>query len=122
MATTIVRPTFYEGEILPAADLTASVDAARGQMARHDRYVHRWGIVSGLDLFGTDSTAGSQPYKTVSLKSGIAIDGTGGEIVVPADQALRPPEFQMIHKAKPGFWYPVFLTGQDQPAPPSSNL
>jgi hypothetical protein len=122
MATTIVRPTFYEGEILPAADLTASVDAARGQMARHDRYVHRWGIVSGLELVGTDATTGSQAYKTVALKSGIAIDGTGREIVVPADTPLVPSEFQSIINPKPGIWYPVFLTGQDQPAPPSSNL
>ena len=123
MASIIVRPTFYEGEILPAADLTASVDAARGQMARHDRYVHIWGIVSGLDLVGTDApTTGTQKYKTVTLKAGIAIDGTGREIVVPEDTPLVASDFQSMVNPKAGFWYPVFLTGQDEPAPPSTNL
>ncbi len=41
MSDTVVRPTFYEGEILPAADLIATVDSSRAQLARHERYVHQ---------------------------------------------------------------------------------
>ncbi|HLK05677.1 MAG TPA: hypothetical protein VKT53_14660 [Candidatus Acidoferrum sp.] len=123
MATTIVRPTFYEGEVLPAADLVSSVDSARGQMARHDRYLHSWGIVTGLSLVGTDATlAGGTKYKTIVVQPGIAIDGTGREIVVPSQISLVSTEFQYAVNPKDNIWYPVFLTGQDEPAPPSANL
>jgi hypothetical protein len=122
MADTIVRPTFYEGEILPAADLIGSVDAARGQMARHDRYVHQWGIVTGLNLVAVGAVAGGQAYKIVTVKAGVAIDGTGREIIVPADTRLAFTDFQSTTNPRASTWYPVFLTGQDEPAPPSSNL
>ena len=46
----IERPFFFEGQILGAADLQAAVDHAAGQMARHERYLHLWGIATGLTL------------------------------------------------------------------------
>lgn len=49
MTAPVARPGFFEGEVLPAADLTATVDYAREQLARHARYAHSWEIVSGLD-------------------------------------------------------------------------
>ena len=48
MAAIIERPTFYEGQILAGADLNAAVDHARGQLARHERYLHLWGVAEGL--------------------------------------------------------------------------
>ena len=44
------RPAFFEGQILAAADLTSAVDYGRAQAARHDRYLHAWGIAEGLEL------------------------------------------------------------------------
>lgn len=126
MTDPVSRPTFYEGEILPAADLIAAVDYTRNQMARHERYVHRWGIASGLDLTGQPAaTAGGKNYKVVTCNAGIAFDGTGKEIVVPDPVQLSPTDFLNTVSpvtGHPEYWYPVFLVGLDQPAPPSSNL
>jgi hypothetical protein len=110
MSTPIARPTFYEGEVLPAADLTATVDYSRNQMARHTRYAHSWGIVIGLEL--------TPDYQ---VTAGVAIDGTGREVVVPANTPL--PAFAGTTIASdPKALYPVFLNGVDKPASPSSNL
>jgi hypothetical protein len=121
----ITRPTFYEGEVLPAADLGAAVEYPRNQMARHARHAHSWGIVTGLQLTSTPmATAGGLAYVKVTVSPGLAIDGTGREIVVPAALDLDPGVFltSVNPQADPTLLYPVFLSGLDQPAPPSSNL
>jgi hypothetical protein len=125
MNGTIARPTFYEGEILPAADLSATVDYARAQTARHARQAHSWGIVAGLDLAAASAaTASGQSYAVVTLAAGSAIDGTGREIVVPADLQLDPIDFlsQVNPQNDPAILYPVFLSGLDQPAAAASGL
>jgi hypothetical protein len=126
MTDPVSRPTFYEGEILPAADLIATVDYPRNQMARHSRYVHRWGIAAGLDFVGKPaSSVGGKNYKVVTVNAGIAFDGTGKEIVVPDAVQLNPTDFLSTVSPdtnQPLLWYPFFLVGLDQPAPPSSNL
>ena len=116
MTNPIARPTFYEGEILPAADLGATVDYARNQMARHARNAHSWGIVTGLNL--------SFANNAVTLSAGIAIDGTGREVVVPANVPLDPTTFlaDVFPQTDLSTLYPVFLNGVDQTAPASSNL
>jgi hypothetical protein len=110
MTNPIARPTFYEGEILPAADLGATVDYARNQMARQSRYLHTWGIATGLVL-----------KDPATLTAGIAIDGTGREIVVPDDVQLDPSTFDVFIQAD-GTYYPVYLNGVDQAAAPASSL
>ncbi|HEV7408805.1 MAG TPA: hypothetical protein VGO01_09995 [Bradyrhizobium sp.] len=120
MSDVIERPSFYEGQILSAADLQAAVDHAAGQMARHERYLHLWGIASGLTLDKQDrSTAGPppQPYVEVTIKSGVAIDGTGREVVVPADTPLSEAAFDegnVAVGAGTDDWFPVFLIGGDE--------
>jgi hypothetical protein len=123
MSSAIVRPEFYEGEILPAADLVGAVDYARGQLARHERYLHTWGIAAGLVLSGQSETdASGNNYQNVSLSAGVAVDGNGRELVVPAAIQLDPNQFQMQVAPQPGIWYPVYLSGSDQAAPASSAL
>ncbi len=123
MSDPVARPTFYEGEILPAADLIATVDYSRDQMARHDRYLHSWGIAVGLQLQGTpQSDVNGNNYQQVTLKNGIAIDGTGREIVVPDDVVLNVQDFLGEIAPKDQLWYPVFLNGVDQAGQPASNL
>lgn len=128
MASTIERPAFYEGQILAGADLNAAVDHARGQLARHERHLHLWGIAAGLDLRGVDrKTAAGQPYQEVTVTAGVAVDGSGREIVLTADARLPDEVFDQLNVSVgqlPGavVWYPVFLTGRDAapPAPPLS--
>jgi hypothetical protein len=119
MSTFITHPTFYEGEILPAADLVASVNAARGQMARHERNLHTWGVASGLALQAS-STPGGSPI----LTAGVASDGTGRELVLPSNTTLDPADFQsqVYPTNDPTTLYPVFLTGLDVPQASTSSL
>jgi hypothetical protein len=110
----VTRPIFYEGQILASADLTATVDYARQQMARHECFAHIPGIVNGCGLT-FDSSSGN-----VTVASGIVTNGTGREIVVPSPFALDPTT--VLATPQTGVWYPVFIVGVDQAAPPSSNL
>jgi len=125
MADRIVRPVFYEGQVLGAADLSASVEHARGQSARHNRYLHLWGIADGLELTGRENkTASDEKYQVVTLSAGMAIDGTGREIVVPEPQTLSEDDFSQLqltggisNDALKTTWFPVFLRGGDSAAP-----
>jgi hypothetical protein len=119
MANIIDRPTFYEGQILAGADLDAVVDHARGQAARHERYLHSPGIAEGLALTGVDrKTAANKPYKEVSVGAGVAVDSSGREIVVADDTRLSETAFDQSNvwvgqPATADTWYPVFLVGRD---------
>lgn len=125
MADLVQRPRFYEGQVLAAVDLTAGLEYARSQEARHDRLVHRWGIVDGLTLAATPQTSGSAKYVTVSLQPGLAIDGTGREVLVPEAMTLDAQLFARSNVAvgDAGAWYPVLLAGADRPSlpPPVSH-
>src|SRR5271155_1106969 len=119
MSTFITHPTFFEGEILPAADLVASVNSARGQMARHERNLHTWGVASGLVL-----QASSAPGGSPILIAGVAIDGTGRELVLSSNTTLDPADFQsQVYPTNDATTlYPVFLTGLDVPQTSTSSL
>lgn len=113
-----LRPTFHEGQVLAAADLAATVGHARGVAARHARYLHDWGIAEGLELVTENRTdpATNARYVEVSVSPGLAIDGTGREIVVPAPAVLSEASFEEVNgsdrpTAEP---YPVFLTSADR--------
>ena len=126
MSNRIERPTFSEGQILGANDLTATVDYARGQQSRHNRYLHTWGIANGLQLSGKDKThsAGNAPYQEITLSAGLAIDGRGRELIVPEPVRLSEDDFNDLNIAiavsdpADSPRYPVFLIGRDTSAPP----
>jgi hypothetical protein len=123
---TVVRPTFLDGGILAAQDLTALESTARDRAARHARHLHTPGVAEGLALTGTKgSTAAGQSYVDVTLTAGYAVDGTGRELVLDADQQLSPDRFtadnpdpqpdpddpQPTSGSTP--WHPVFVVGVD---------
>lgn len=112
------RPAFFEGQILAAADLAGTVDHGRGRAARHDRYLHEWGIAEGLGLTAEQRTDpdGGPPYVEVTLQPGVAVDGTGREVVVPEPVTLQEALFQEVNGADQATVdaYPVFLAGLDR--------
>ena len=117
MSSRIERPLFYENQLLGAADLTSTVEYSRGQQARHERFLHLWGIAEGLGLSSTDKqTLDGTSYKEITLSPGVAIDGTGREIVVPEAVLLSAELLLNVAIADPNAWYPVLLTGRDEPA------
>ncbi|MFD7504098.1 hypothetical protein [Streptomyces sp. NPDC059850] len=113
-----LRPAFHEGQVLAAADLSATVEYARGSAARHARHLHEWGVVEGLALATqprTDPLTNAR-YTEVSVAAGIAVDGTGRELVVTDPVVLRESDFEEVNGAdqptdEP---YPVFLTSADR--------
>jgi hypothetical protein len=127
MATLIERPAFYEGQILAGADLNAGIEHARGQLARHERYLHLWGITEGLELKGQDRKTGlGQPYQEITVSAGMAVDGSGREIVLAAatrlpDEAFNQSTVWASQQPTDVVWYPVFLTGRDS-VPPAAPL
>jgi hypothetical protein len=112
----VQRPRFYEGQVLGAADLTAGLEYARSQEARHDRVVHTWGIADGLTL----ATAQQPGYVTVSVSAGLALDGTGREVLVPDAVQLDEKLFASsnVAVADATALYPVLIAGADTPALP----
>ncbi|GAA2365578.1 hypothetical protein [Streptomyces cuspidosporus] len=113
-----LRPAFHEGQVLAAADLTATVEYARGRAARYARHLHEWGIVEGLGLTTeprTDPLTGVR-HVEVSVAAGMAVDGTGREVVLTEPVVLRESDFEAVNGAdqptdEP---YPVFLTAADR--------
>jgi len=97
----------------------------RSQQARHERFLHLWGIASGLDVTGKEKqTAAGTKYQEITLSPGVAIDGTGREIVVPEAERLSDDLFDQLNVAiaDKDAWYPVFLIGRDEPAPGAFNV
>jgi hypothetical protein len=120
VSTEIERPLFFENQILGAADLTATVEHGRGQQARHNRYLHLWGIASGLELTGEDDEENNEKFKRITLSAGMAIDGNGREIVVSQSGRLSENTFSQLQltggQDPDTTWYPVLLVGKDTTA------
>ena len=121
------RPVFSEAQVLAAADLTRLVDYAADAEARHERMLHLWGIAQGLALVAEpDTQPGGTAFIRISVAPGMAIDGTGRQIVVTASQPLDEGAFEQVNgttvtDANRDTWFPVFLTGRDQD-PPSEGV
>ncbi len=84
------RPKFFEEQYLGAEDLTAAVDYARTQQARHALGAHTWGIATGLQLIETPVPGAAV---TVYLLPGYAWDGYGRPIVVLSPYRIPESSF-----------------------------
>ena len=121
---TAARPVFVDGEVLAAADLTSMEVTARDRDARHARHLHTPGVAAGLRLVKIDrKTTANQKYVDVTLTAGYAVDGTGRELVLAADEQLSPDRFLSDNPNPPlepgetfSVWHPVFVRGFDAPA------
>jgi hypothetical protein len=120
MSDLVQRPRFFEGQVLAADDLAAGLDYSRAQAARHNRLAHDWGLVDGLDLIGTAVPGSAVFHLVVTVSPGLAIDGTGREIVVPQEIPVEESLFLRsgVAVADPDALYPVLLAGADSPALP----
>jgi hypothetical protein len=111
------RPAFFEGQILAATDLTLGVEHGRAVDARHARLLHDWGIAAGLTLSeAARRDADDNPYVEVTLAPGVAVDGTGREIVVSAPVRVNEAVFEQVNSAALGpadTFYPVVVQGVD---------
>lgn len=82
---TYERPLFATGQTLAAVDLTALQSYVAGKNRLHNRYLHGWGVVCGLEVV-CDDCEGS-----VTIRPGYAIDPCGADIVV-----AQPVRFDVV--------------------------
>ena len=75
----VQRPSFFEGEVLSAADLEQLVVYLRDRDTRHLLGGHTWGIVAGLQLLEQAAPTGDVDFY---LLPGYAVDGYGRSVVV----------------------------------------
>jgi len=75
------RPRFFTGRLLTATDLEQEQAYFLGRARRHNRFLHGWGIVSGLGVAIEDGT-------TVVVAAGLALDCAGNELVLAAPERL----------------------------------
>lgn len=75
------RTRYSSGQVLSADDLGQEQDYFREKLRRHNRVLHGWGIVSGLET-GVDGD------RTLTVSPGYALDQLGDEIVVQAECSI----------------------------------
>lgn len=74
------RPDYFAGQLLTAADLRAEQDYQREKQWLHNRMLHGYGVVVGLEVGVQENDDGSTQ---VIVSPGYALDGWGREVVVP---------------------------------------
>src|ERR1041385_9007350 len=74
------RPNFFAGKLLSADDLALEQNYFLNKSKRHNRFLHGFGIVSGLHV---DLSSGK-----IAVDPGIALDCEGNEIVLSVKQVL----------------------------------
>lgn len=114
------RPVYFEEQYLEAADLTAAVDYARDQHARHALGGHTWGIATGLNLSEIPAAGGRVD---VHLLPGYAWDGYGRQIVVLSPYRIPEEKFAefifdpTIDSSGKGRLIPIWLAYYESSSP-----
>ena len=85
MANTVKRLNYYDHQFLRAPDFTDEQSYHLSMRRLHNSSLHTWGIVQGLGVTATSGGTGT----AVTVSAGFALDSTGREIVLPADQNLE---------------------------------
>src|SRR5438477_11652984 len=81
--TCFCRPRFFAGQVLTEADLNRLEQYTVDKNRLHNRYLHGWGVVCGLDVV-CDPCAGG-----VVVRPGYALSPCGDDIIVCED-AVAP--------------------------------
>lgn len=74
---TFTRPRFFAGQLLTETELTALTSYAVDKQKLHNRYLHGYGVVCGLQVECDGCSPG------VLVRPGYAIDHCGADIVLP---------------------------------------
>ena len=81
--TALQRLRFFAGRVLTADDLKLEQDYFLKKLQRHNRSLHGFGIVSGLEV-----TVSS---KQIVIREGLALDCEGNELLIESTQTLGLP-------------------------------
>jgi hypothetical protein len=80
----VKRVNFFAGQVLTVGDLQAEQSYFRERAQRHNRFLHGWGVASGLKV--------STGKGSVRVEPGMALDGLGREIHVEQPASLLLPD------------------------------
>lgn len=83
-----VRPHFSGARPLTAEDLNAEQEYQRQKQWLHNRLLHGYGLVAGLEVMVQDDANGGAQ---VVVAPGYALDGWGRELIVPTQITLHLP-------------------------------
>jgi hypothetical protein len=78
--STLERPRYFSGQLLTEDEMRSEQDYLMAKNRLHNRYLHGWGIVCGLQLTCDDCSG------FVAVHSGYALDPCGNDVVVPCLQ------------------------------------
>ena len=104
------RVNYYYGEVLSIDDFTIEQNYVVEKLRRHNRYLHGWGVVSGL------SVSVSKQAATIVVEPGVAIDCFGNEVFLGEQIQCAIPK----HKGK---LYVVvqYVESKSNPVPSESD-
>ena len=80
------RLRYFHGQLLSAADFRREQDYFVEKLKLRNRCLHGWGVACGLEVEpvdATDACLGNGPAPVVRVKTGVAVDREGNEIIVP---------------------------------------
>lgn len=112
------RNRYYYGKLLTEQDFNSEQRYVNDKRRMANRFLHGTGVVAGLRVVGIDE-------KSISLESGIALDGAGREIVADRPAVLRLEQIDGFEKlAQKDFLDFVYLCVeyQEKEAMPSHNV
>lgn len=84
----VPRPALRDGQPVTAADLRAALDYQRALQWQHNRILHGYGIVVGLEVMVQENEDGGVE---LLISPGYALDGWGRELIVPEPLTLHLP-------------------------------
>lgn len=80
----LCRPRFFAGQLLTEEDLNRLDHYIVAKQKLHNRYLHGWGVVCGLDVVCDDCSGGS-----VVVQPGYALSPCGEDVIVCGDQRVN---------------------------------
>jgi|ERR1044072_13696 hypothetical protein len=78
------RPNFFPGKVLTPEDLELEQQYFRGKLKLHNRSLHGFGIVSGLNV--------TVESGQIVVEAGLALDCEGNELVIDVRQSIAAPD------------------------------
>jgi hypothetical protein len=77
------RTRFFAGQLLSEADLNNEQSYLLAKNRLHNRYLHGWGVVCGMQVVCSECSG------WVTVKTGYALDPCGNDIIVCSDQPFN---------------------------------
>lgn len=112
------RNRYYYGKLLTEQDFNSEQRYFNDKRRMANRFLHGTGVVAGLRVVGIDE-------KSISLESGIALDGAGREIVADRPAVLRLEQIdgfgKLVQKDFLDFVY-LCVEYQEKEAMPTHNV